>query len=213
MSPAPFARTERAALCDLFLAVGPDAPTLCGEWTTRDLAAHLVMREGRPDAAPGIIFGPLAGYAAKVQHGIADQPWEQLVRTVRQGPPRWSPQSIERLDVESNTVEFFVHHEDVRRAAPGWVARQLPANAADDLWPRVGRVLALVLRKSPVGVVVEPTDGPEAGSTVTLRKGDRTVTLAGPVSEIVLSLFGRPTSGLEVSGDPADVQAFLEFPR
>jgi uncharacterized protein (TIGR03083 family) len=44
------ARAERAALCDLFDEVGPDAPTLCAGWTTRDLAAHLVIRERRADA-------------------------------------------------------------------------------------------------------------------------------------------------------------------
>ena len=213
MAPLPFARSERSALCDLFLEVGPDAPTLCGEWTARDLAAHLVLREGRPDAAPGILFPPLSGYTAKVQQGIADQPWERLVDTVRNGPPRWSPQSIERVDVESNTVEFFVHHEDVRRAVDGWVPRVLPESAADQLWPRVGRVLALVLRKSPVGVIVEPTDGPAAGTTVTLKSGDRAVTASGPVTEIGLALFGRPTEGLELSGEPADIAAFMEFPR
>ena len=42
-------RGSVVALCDLFEEVGPDAPTLCGDWTTRDLAAHLVMRERRPD--------------------------------------------------------------------------------------------------------------------------------------------------------------------
>ena len=47
------ASRERAALVTTMRAVGPDAPTLCGDWTTRDLAAHLVLRERRPDAAPG----------------------------------------------------------------------------------------------------------------------------------------------------------------
>ena len=58
------AQTERAALCELFAEVGPDAHTLCGEWTTRDLAAHLVVRERRPDAAIGIIVSKAAGYTA-----------------------------------------------------------------------------------------------------------------------------------------------------
>jgi hypothetical protein len=30
-------------LCDLFEELGPDAPTLLGAWTTRDLAAHVVL--------------------------------------------------------------------------------------------------------------------------------------------------------------------------
>ena len=48
------AESERALFADLLAEVGPDAPTLCGDWTTRDLAAHLVVRERRLDATPGI---------------------------------------------------------------------------------------------------------------------------------------------------------------
>ena len=43
-----YAFAERLALADLMAEVGPDAPTLCGGWTTRDLAAHLLLRERRP---------------------------------------------------------------------------------------------------------------------------------------------------------------------
>ena len=88
------ARSERSALCDLFLAVGPDAPTLCGEWTTRDLAAHLIVREHRPDAAVGIVVKALSGHGEKVRLGAARKPWERLVEEVRSGPPFWSPTLI-----------------------------------------------------------------------------------------------------------------------
>jgi uncharacterized protein (TIGR03085 family) len=57
MSNGDLAQLERSRLCDLFLEVGPDQPTLCEGWTTADLAAHLVIRERRPDAAPGILVG------------------------------------------------------------------------------------------------------------------------------------------------------------
>ncbi|MFM7872077.1 MAG: maleylpyruvate isomerase N-terminal domain-containing protein, partial [Actinomycetota bacterium] len=50
------ARTERDLICDLFTNFGPDAPTLCAGWTTRDLAAHIAVRERRPDAAAGILI-------------------------------------------------------------------------------------------------------------------------------------------------------------
>ena len=35
------ARDERSALVASLRDAGPDAPTLCAGWTTRDLAAHL----------------------------------------------------------------------------------------------------------------------------------------------------------------------------
>ncbi|WP_461013210.1 maleylpyruvate isomerase N-terminal domain-containing protein, partial [Trueperella pyogenes] len=49
-----FSSDERRRLADLLLAKGPDAPTLCEGWFTRDLAAHLWIREHRLDAAVGM---------------------------------------------------------------------------------------------------------------------------------------------------------------
>ena len=73
-------------------AVGPDAPTLCGDWTTRDLAAHLVVRERRLDATPGIAIPFLAGYTAKVQHEVAQSSdWDDLLGKIASGPPLLSP--------------------------------------------------------------------------------------------------------------------------
>ena len=62
-----FAQDERSELCDLLVDLGPDEPTLCEGWTTADLAAHLVVRERRPDSGPGIVWPPLAGYTDSVR--------------------------------------------------------------------------------------------------------------------------------------------------
>lgn len=207
------ARTERTALADLMLEVGPDAPTLSGDWTTRDLAAHLILRESRPDAAVGIVAGPFASYTAKVQTQIAAKPWGDMVETLRNGPPRWSPQSIGRLDAESNTVEYFVHHEDVRRCIDGWQVRELTSDEIVQLWPRMKRMAKLVVRKSPVGIVVVPSDGPDAGANIRLKDGDRDVVVSGPSSELSLAIFGRVTQGLTFEGSVADIEAFGSFPR
>ena len=80
------AQRERAALVETLRAVGPDAPTLCEGWTTRDLTAHLVVRERRPDALPGLLFGPLTSYTARVQNRLATSTkWEDLVELVASG--------------------------------------------------------------------------------------------------------------------------------
>ena len=71
MSAAQIADAERRDLADLFLRLGPDEPTLCGDWTTRDLLAHLITRERRPDAAPGILVPPLASWTQHVQSSVA----------------------------------------------------------------------------------------------------------------------------------------------
>ena len=127
-------RRERYALCDTFEAVGPDAPTLCTPWRTRDLAAHLVIREGRPDAAVGLLVPPLAQRAQRVQDGYAAGSWPELVERVRTGPPPWSPTRFEAVDAVVNLAELFIHHEDVLRAAPGWEPRPLPADLEQGLW-------------------------------------------------------------------------------
>ena len=104
--------------------VGPDAPTLCEGWKTRDLAAHLVIREYRPDAAPGILIPFFASHTAKVQNKVAEQTdWDELVDKVASGPPVYSP--LKLLDPVANVAEMFIHHEDVRRAQSGWKPRVL----------------------------------------------------------------------------------------
>ncbi len=115
-------------MCDLFVQRGPEAPTLCEGWSTADLAAHLVVRERRPDTGPGLVWPPLAGYTDKVRCAVRDRTtWEQLVDTVRCGPP-WL---LRPFDGPMNTVEFFIHTEDVRRGGrttgnPGRSPRKWP---------------------------------------------------------------------------------------
>ncbi len=145
------AQAERRALCDLLLEVGPDAPTLSGDWTARDLAAHLYVRENRPDAAAGIIASPLAGWTAKVQADVASRDYADLVADVRNGPPRWSFQALPPVDGETNTIEYFVHHEDVIRAQPGWTPRTLDDATTAALWARLGKTRALLRPPLPGG--------------------------------------------------------------
>ena len=111
-----FAKAERAALCDLFDQVGPDAPTLCEGWLTHDLAAHLWLRETDPVAAGGVVAKPLAGLLERRRAETKTRwPYAELVDKVRNGPARFSVFAIPGVDEGANTTEFFVHHEDVRR--------------------------------------------------------------------------------------------------
>src|SRR4051794_19999893 len=159
MAPIDHARTERSALCDLVLEVGPDAPTLCEGWTTRDLAAHLVVREHRPDAALGIVASPLAAHGEKVRLATAGRPWDELVSAVRAGPPMWSPMRIAAVDRAANTLEFYVHHEDVRRATEGWAPRVLDPDLDAQLWNTLHRMGRFSMRRAPAGVVLATPDG------------------------------------------------------
>src|SRR5882757_8722515 len=144
-----FARAERQALADTLIRVGPDAPTLCAGWNAADLAAHLVIREGRPIAAMGIMIKPLASVTKRVQDQTRDRtPFPELVERVRKGPPVWSPTRLGAVHEAANTVEYFVHHEDLRRGV-GDGPRELGPDLADDLWNRLRKQSRLLFRSVP----------------------------------------------------------------
>ena len=190
---------ERAALAALFDDVGPDAATLCEGWATRDLAAHLVLRERRPDAALGVVLRSFAGHTRKVQERLASGDWPSLVERVRSGPPLLSPTRIDAVDRLANTVEFFVHHEDVRRAAPVWEPRELDPELIGDLHAALRRMAKVLARKSPVGVELQPTDGP---ARIMAKAAVPSVTVSGPVGELVLFVYGRGDHAqVELDGD------------
>lgn len=200
------AQHERRSLCDTFERVGPDAPTLCAPWLTRDLAAHLVMRERRPDAAAGLMVPPLAGRAQQVQDGYAAREWGGLVDLVRSGPPAWSPTRLGRVDELVNGVELFVHHEDVLRAAADWAPRQLVAELESALWANLSRSARALLRRSPVGVVLV---APGHGRKAVGRPGpDGRVVLEGQPAELLLYAFGRTAvARVDVHGSDAALDA------
>jgi uncharacterized protein (TIGR03085 family) len=186
------AQQERTTLCDLFVERGPDAPTLCAGWSTTDLAAHLVVRERRPDSGPGLVWPPLAGYTNRVRHAVRDHtPWEKLVETVRRGPPLL----LRPFDGPMNTVEFFIHVEDVRRAQDGWEPRPISPELADALWARVGpggmakKVSAAIVITSPGRADKERGTGPR-------------LTLAGDPGELTMFGAGRQRAArVQISGD------------
>ena len=151
MAGREIARQEREGVCDVLSSAGPDALTLCEGWKTRDLAAHLFVRERRPLAMPGIMIGGSCAtftrhsmLAALRAHG-----YQGVVDIVRSGPPLlWRP-----IDPLVNLVEFFVHHEDVRRAQPDWEPRS-DAFLDAALWASLARIKRL-LRSKVHGVGLE----------------------------------------------------------
>ena len=199
------ARAERQEICDLFLEVGPDAPTLCTGWTTRDLAAHLIVRESRPDAALGILMKPLAGYADAVQAKVARRAWPDLVRDVREGPPLMSPFRLPGAQSIADPFEFTIHHEDVRRARPDWGPRDLPVAEQDLLWERLARAGRLLARSSPVGVALRRSD---TGEMAIAKASATSVTLVGEPLELLLRLYGRSACIVDIEGSEDAVTRF-----
>jgi uncharacterized protein (TIGR03085 family) len=180
------AQRERAALVATMRSVGPDAPTLCEGWTTRDLAAHLVVRERRLDAAPGILVPGLAAYTAKVQNQVAQSTdWPELLDKIASGPPLLSPFKL--LDPLVNLNEMFIHHEDVRRAQPGWEPRALDPDIAKALGRSLGFMARTAMAKLPARVALRTPDG----KTLATVGSGQAVTVTGPPEELLLFSVGR----------------------
>jgi len=192
---------ERHRFAELLAEIGPDAPTLCGDWNTRDLAAHIVIRDRRPDAMPGILIPTFAGYTDKVQSKLArGDEFGDLVRKVREGAPFWSPMRLDAVDRLANTAEFFVHLEDVRRAQPDWSARELDAELDDDLYGVLKRGAKMMARKAPAGITLAPI----GRTSIVANKNEPMVEVSGPVGELVLWLYGRQAHSLVDYDGPAD---------
>jgi uncharacterized protein (TIGR03085 family) len=193
-----FAKRERLLLADLLETAGPEAPTLCEGWRTRDLAAHVVVRERRPDAAGGILIKQLASRLDKVMEEFAAKPYEELIQLIRTGPPRFSPFQLKQIDEASNTIEFYVHTEDVRRAQPDWAPRELDPVFQDALWSRLERTARLMGRGTPTGLVLRRADG----RTAVANRGTPVVTATGEPSELLLFLYGRQSAAeVELVGE------------
>lgn len=196
------ARTERAALCDLALELGPDAPTLSGEWTVKDLVVHLLVREGSP-AAVGIVVAPLSPLTDAASRRLAREDLPVLVERLRKGPPVWSPFRPGPLDRVLNTLEYYVHHEDVRRAQDGWEPRVLDRRSETALWKAIRVAGRGLVRSAPVGVVIERSD---TGEREVLRNKPGAVTVRGLPSEVVLFVYGRQEQArVDLDGVDSDI--------
>lgn len=193
-----FAKRERLLLADLLETAGPTAPTLCEGWQTRDLAAHVVVRERRPDAAGGLLIKQLASRLDKAMEEFAAKPYEELIQLIRTGPPRFSPFQLKQIDEASNTIEFYVHTEDVRRAQPEWSPRELDPVFQDALWSRLERTARLMGRSAATGLVLRRPDG----RTAVAHRGTPVVTATGEPSELLLFLYGRQDAAkVDLAGD------------
>ncbi|HYO03454.1 MAG TPA: TIGR03085 family metal-binding protein [Mycobacterium sp.] len=196
------AQRERAALVTTMRGVGPEQPTLCGDWTTRDLAAHLVVRERRLDAAPGILVPALAGYTARVQEQVtAQNDWNVLLDQIASGPPSFSPFKL--LDPFVNVAEMFIHHEDVRRAVSGWEPRELDEATTSALARRVSLMARMAMSKVPGHVSLRT---PEGKTLTTIGKGPA-VEVTGAPGELLMFITGRDEAKVALAGDDDAVSA------
>ena len=204
-----YAELERARLADALEAAGPAAPTLCDRWTARDLAAHVVARERRPDSTPGILLRRLAGWTDHVRRGYAARPYAELIGLIRAGPPRTSPFALPGVDAATNLAEFFVHCEDVRRGGGRAAPAERPAAEQDELWRRLVRQSRLSFRRVDAGVVLATPDGREHVASARTPS----VRLVGEPGELLLAAFGRGGAAVVRREGPPEALAALASAR
>jgi uncharacterized protein (TIGR03085 family) len=200
-----FDAAERAQLSDLLDELGPRAPTLLEPWTTRDLVAHLVLRERDYLAGPGLVLqGGWARLAERRTRALALRDFTWLCATFRSGPPPgffrigW----VRRVP---SLNEFFVHHEDVRRA--NGCGPRTNEHAMDvALWRNVTRAAWFLARRlNGAGLELRWAG---AAQTVRARRGEPAARIAGPPGELLIYLFGRQSAAhVEVSGPDAAMEA------
>jgi uncharacterized protein (TIGR03085 family) len=198
-----FVTTERDALCDTALEVGADAPTLSGDWTAKDLICHLLVRERSLIGAPGIQVPFLSRLTDHEMARLARLDHAVLVERFRRRP--WlSPVALPQGDAWLNTLELFVHHEDLRRAQPGWAPRPLDGRARSTLWKAISAGGKMLVRPAGVPVAIRRTDVERRS---VLSPGSDPVVVSGLPGEISLFLFGRAqTRDLTFEGPDAAVR-------
>jgi uncharacterized protein (TIGR03085 family) len=205
MTEPPWDAAERRSLCDLMAELGPEARTLLGGWTTHDLAAHLVLREHDYVAAPGLVVpGAWSRFAERRRRALTRNDYGALLTTVRSGPPRGFFR-IGWVRRGPNLNEFFVHHEDVRRA--NGLDPRMNSEALDDaLWRNVSSSRWFLARRlRGVGLELEWMG---KSRVVRARRGEPTARITGPPGELLLYLFGRQSvARVEISGPGAAVAA------
>ena len=210
------AAQERHALAETLRSAGPDAPTLCGDWTAAQLAAHVVLRERSIVELAGRL--PVERLRRRAQQEIDDlvarEPYDRLVRAVGSGPSwsdaRWPVPtalvwSVPAVREAANLLEYLVHHEDVRRASPGWTPRLLPVAEQAAVWRRLPMAGRLTLRKVSVGLVLAwPSHGEIRARRA--RYGQPSVTVTGDPVELALFAYGRiDVAQVEYDGTPDDI--------
>ncbi len=195
------AQVERAQLCDLFDQVGPDAPTLCAGWDAHHLAAHLVARESSPLALVNLVRPKAA--EAELERLVSERELGSLVEELRSGPPKLSVFGTGFTDKHGNGLEFYIHHEDVRRAGSEPGARDVPQWAEDEIWSGLTIAVRGLMRKAPVGAALRRSD---TGELRVAASKAHAVIVTGPPSELALFAFGRGSAAdVTFDGAPDDV--------
>lgn len=147
--------------------------------------------------------GAWGRFAERQRLALKQTTFTDLVATVRSGPPPglfrigW----VRRVP---NLNEFFVHHEDVRRANGAGPRNNPPAEEAA-LYRNLARARWFLSRR-PHGVGLD-LEWAGTAKVIRARRGQPTARLTGLPGELLLFLFGRRNAAdVEITGSPEAVE-------
>lgn len=204
MPRASTAAAERQALVRALREKGPTAHTLCAGWNAHDLAAHVVARDSRPHLIVGRELPVVGSRAQRQYRSIEKLSFAELVDRIEAGVPSWHPARSRAVDDAMNTLEFFVHTEDVLRgddpsagadAGPEGSSalqphrRRLSPSLQRRLWKQVSRTLLMAAARKRRRRITYISPG--YGSVTHGASRDPMISLEGAPSELVLWAFGR----------------------
>lgn len=206
-----YVNPSREVLAETLLAAGPHSPTLCEGWSTKELAAHLYLREHQPAVGVGLVIKPLARIsdrAIRALAGTADtvEGFRELVGRFAAGPPRLSPMRFASIDRSANLTEYFVHTEDIRRAGSRWAPRALDEEYANALWDELVKRAALLYRGVDLGIVLVRPHGPRHVA----KRSAVSVAIVGEPGELLMHAHGRTKHALVTFEGQPDAVALLD---
>lgn len=203
-----FVTAERQSLISTFERVGADADTLCEGWDAEDLLRHMVLREISPHHG---LFSkvPLKAADKSRQHigDIDSADFDSLLETFKNGRQHLSPLQFGPVDRAMNTLEYVIHHEDLRRAQDPRLGRVLTHEDQGVIFSHLKAMAQMLYLKAPVRVVLHSPEFGDITALATKRHKD-TVTVTGPPLELAMYSFGRNRADVELGGEPDAIRKF-----
>lgn len=188
---------ERAALADLLETLTPEEwehPSLCDDWSVRDVAAHVISA---PEATVGQMARALLRARGSFYRAAHDETQRLSVRPTTRIVDDYRRLSSSRRLAPGTTyrdalVDVLVHTQDI--AIPLGRRHEMPVDAArasaeayrNNLFP-------FSARRRLAGCRLEATDTDWAAGEGALVRG--------PIAALLLLITGRPASLAELSGD------------
>ncbi len=180
--------------------------SLCGAWTVRGVAGHLLMPLVEP--IPKFLLTMLSTGLnfdkanVKLSNGVAERPTSEIVAGLRDhADRRFAPPGLGAI---SPLTDLVIHGQDIRR--PLGLERTFPAGTIELVLDRVaGGSKGFVPKSRVQGLRFEATDidwsaGPEPGSSVA-GSSVASQLVTGTAEAMLLSIAGRTVALDDLAGD------------